>query len=149
MSDCCDCLLLQVITLTIGVTLARMGAMYTKKSHEFADYSYLTEDKFDFSGLGAALLQCISGMGPFSHSEGSLSLGGWYFHGNKINAGKICDSVFQVRSESPKYYPGIISLYPCGPLSPDEEGVYTCMMENSSMMVETRKMGLYLTGRSE
>jgi len=125
-----------------------LGTKALISANEFTDYSYLTEDRFDLDGLGA-LLHCISGLGPFSDRQGSLSLGGWYFHGNRIKISRRCGSEFVQYSESPRVYPGVISLKPCGPLSPDKEGVYTCMMKNSSMMVETRKMGLYLTGRSE
>ena len=56
---------------------------------------------------------------------------------------------FEVRSANKRKFPGIINLYPCGPLLPDEEGVYSCVMMNSSMMVQTTRVGLYLSGRSE
>jgi len=70
-----------------------------------------------------------------------------------ISVGQPCGSVFQVRSANYRNFPGVINLYPCGsvgrPLSPEEEGVYSCMIMNSSMMVQTTRVGLYLSGRSE
>jgi len=117
-------------------------------ANEFADYSYLTEDEFQFDGDGA-VLHCISGLGPSPDQRDSTRLGGWSFHSHQTIIARTCGSEFRQRSENPVLFPGVVSLFPCGPLSPDEEGVYSCMMKNSSMMIETRKMGLYLTGRSE
>jgi len=111
--------------------------------HELTDYSYLTEDEFEPDRFGA-VIRCISGLGPSTNEEKGR-FGGWYFRGQKIIIGRHCDSQFIQHSENP----GIAPLNPCGPLSPDEEGVYSCIMMNSSMMVETRRMGLYVNGRSK
>jgi len=113
-----------------------------------ADYSYITEDKFKLGGDGA-LLCCVSGMGPHNHPDLSLSLGGWYFQGKKLKVSNVCHSTFAQFSEGIDIYPGLVSFRPCGPLSPDEEGVYSCMMKNSSMMVDTYRIGLYIKGRSK
>jgi len=90
------------------------------------------------------LLRCASGL---AH-QNNISLGGWYFNGIELPEEilDVCDAVYQMHS---KMYPGVVDLYPCGSLLPDEEGVYTCIMKNSSMMVETTRVGLYLNGRSE
>ena len=98
----------------------------------------------DYFGV---VFRCISGLGP--GTDANTVLGGWHFGGNKIHIAQQCGSVFQVRSANSRNFPAVINLYPCGSLSPDEEGVYSCMMMNSSMMVQTTRVGLYLSGRSE
>jgi len=91
------------------------------------------------------LLRCASGLGH----QSNISLGGWYFNGIEVKTGDVCGSVFRMHSTNVATYPGVVDLYPCGSLSSDEEGIYTCMMKDSSMMVETTRVGLYLNGRSE
>ena len=116
--------------------------------NQLADYSYITDDEFTTDQFGV-LLRCASGLGP-SDYRSSLSLGGWTFKGTKVPTRYVChDSAFVVRSSNDPIYPETINLYPCGSLSPDEEGVYSCMMKNSSMMVQTIRVGLYLNGRSK
>jgi len=114
-------------------------------ANQIDDYSFLTEpftlDRFD------VVLRCLTGLGP--SGTNNAALGGWYFNGAQIAVAQPCGSVFQVRSGNPNNFPGLINLYPCGSLSPDEEGVYSCMMMNSSMMVQTTRVGLYLNGRSK
>ena len=45
---------------------------------------------------------------------------------------------------------GVVSLWHCQPtLSPAAEGVYACVILNSSMMNQTRRVGVYFSGRSE
>ena len=119
--------------------------------NQLVDYSYLTEDSFTLDNAGV-VLRCASGLGPGNSS--SLTLGGWYFDGNQIASTTGCSpsSVFDQRSANGRLYPGIINLYPCDtddPLSPNEEGVYSFMIMDSSMMVQTARVGLYLSGRSE
>ena len=119
--------------------------------NQLVDYSYLTEGSFTFDNAGV-VLRCASGLGPGSSS--SLTLGGWYFDGNEIASDTRCSpsSVFDQRAANGRLYPGIINLYPCDtddPLSTDDEGVYSCMMMNSSMMIQTTRVGLYLSGRSK
>ena len=115
-------------------------------SNQLPDYSFLTEpftlDMFN------VLLRCVSGLGPTGGYNNAV-LGDWYFGGNQIPVTQPCGSVFQARSGNPNNFPGVLNLYPCGSSSPDEEGVYSCMMMNSSMMVQTTRVGLYLNGRSE
>jgi len=113
--------------------------------NQLDDYSYIIEDHFTLDKLGV-LLRCTSGVGH----QGNTSLGGWYFNGTEVETGDVCDSVFQMRSMySDAINHAVINLYPCGPLSPDKEGIYTCMMKNSSMKVQSTRVGLYLNGRSE
>ena len=120
-------------------------------ANQLADYSYITAplqtDTLPTDTNGVAL-RCATGLGPIG-SQNNNDLGYWYFGGDIIPVAQPCGSVFQVRQAGFRPYPGVINLYPCGSLSPDEEGVYSCMMMNSSMMVQTTRVGLYLSGRSE
>ena len=96
------------------------------------------------------LLRCATGLG--AGSESSINLGGWYFNGKQISVGTTCQmqSTFQVRQASNKLYPGVINLYPCRrELLLNEEGFYSCTIRNSSMIYQTMRVGLYLSGRSE
>ena len=144
------------VNLLLGISVTTTGPNLNPGTdvvakNQLADYSYITEDSFELNSVGV-VLRCASGLGPGSSS--SLTLGGWYFDGNQIATVTRCSnsSVFDQRSTSGRNNPGIINLYPCDtddPLSADEEGVYSCMMKNSSMMVQTTRVGLYLSGRSE
>ena len=134
----------------LGISVTTTGPGLTPETdlvsaNQLVDYSYITDDLFALDQHGV-LLRCASGLGPSNH-QGNVSLGGWYFNGFEVDTGNVC--VFQVRSTNDAIYPGVINLYPCGPLSLDEEGIYSCMMMNSSMMVQTTRVGLYLNGRSK
>jgi len=138
----------------LGVSITTSGLTHSSPStdlisaNQLADYDYITTPlQVDTNGV---VLRCATGLGPTgSERNRNNNLGDWYFGETIVVAAQPCGSVFQVRSAAPRNFPGIINLYPCGPLSPDEEGVYSCMMMNSSMMVQTKRVGLYLNGRSE
>ena len=137
----------------LGISVTTSGPTHSNpltdlvSANQLVDYSYLTDDLFALDKFGV-LLRCASGLGPTGDYNNS-ALGGWYFGGTQILDGNPCRSVFQVRSANARNYTGIVNLYPCGPLSPDEEGVCSCMMMNSSMMIQTTRVGLYLNGRRE
>ena len=144
-----------MVTL-LGITATRITVADSTpatdliSSNQLADYSFLTEpftlDNFD------VVLRCVSGLGP-TGGQTNVNLGDWIFDGAAVLGADTCSNVnpvFQQRSANNNRFPGVINLYPCGePLSPVEEGVYSCMMMNSSMMVQTTRVGLYLSGRSE
>ena len=133
------------ITVTRITTSGSTPATDLISANQIDDFSFLTEpftlDLFD------VVLRCLTGLGP--SGTNNAALGGWYFGGALIAFAQPCGSVFQVRSGNPNNFPGLINLYPCGSLSVDEEGVYSCMMMNSSMMLQITRVGLYLSGRSK
>jgi len=123
----------------------------TVSSNQLGDYSFITAPVKLPTDNHGVVLRCATGLGPAS-DKNTLSLGGWYFRNAKIQVNmQSCQSksVFEVRQARPKSFPGIINLYPCGDLTYDEEGVYSCKILNSSRMIETTRVGLYLSGRSE
>ena len=139
------------ITFCVGVTVTSSGPTHRNPetdlvtANKISDYQFITAPlKTDMSGV---VLRCASGLGLASARN--TDLGGWYFSGNQIAVAQGCGSGFHVRSANPNKYLGIINLYPCGPLSADEEGVYSCRMMTSSFIVQTTRVGLYLSGRSK
>jgi len=136
----------------VGISVTTSGPDHSSpatdlvSANQLADYDYIAAPlQSDSNGVA---LRCATGQGP-TGSQTNNDLGDWYFGGAIIPVNQPCDSVFQVRQASFRNFPGIINLYPCGPLSPDKEGVYSCMMMNSSMMIQTTRVGLYLSGRSK
>ena len=117
-------------------------------SNQITDYSFVTQpfilDEFN------VILRCATGLGP-SVGNFNPSLGGWYFNGAQLPVQDDClgPDVIEVRGASTRNYPGVINLYLCFTFTTTEEGIYSCIMMNSSMMEETMRVGVYLSGRSE
>ena len=149
-------ILLGCYILGIAVTGASNISTDLVSSNQITDYSFVTQpftlDPFN------SILRCVSGLGS-SGSDSNTDLGGWYFNGIQLfepPGGGACEQieysdgeVFLVRGASGRNYPGVINLYLCGTFTTTEEGVYSCIMMNSSMMNQTMRVGVYLSGRSE
>ena len=115
-------------------------------SNQINDYSFVTQP---FILNQNTFLRCATGLGP-SGSDSSTDLGGWYFNRAQIPVGTNCGgSVFEARAENERFFPGGINLLLCGTFTTTEEGVYSCIMMNSSMMEQTMRVGVYFSGRSE
>jgi len=98
------------------------------------------------SGIGL-LFRCASGLVPSGNS--SIELGGIYFRGTMIHNG-ICDGpVIQPRGANLSSFVGVVDVHLCRALTADDEGVYTCTMRNSSMELQSLRVGVYLTGRGK
>jgi len=136
-----------VYILGIAVTGASDISTDLASSNQIADYSFITQP-FTLDPFGV-ILRCATGLGP-SGSNQNIVLGGWYFNGIQIPVGTNCGGdVFEVRGANGRIYPGVISLYLCGTFTTSEEGVYSCIMMNSSIVEQTTRVGLYLSGRSK
>ena len=110
------------------------------------DYSYITGTD---NGLVA---RCVSGLGP-TGTDDNTDLGIWYFNGTQLPYG-LCEdpvvNVIQSRIAGLMNFVGVINLWQCEPtLTITAEGVYTCVIMNSSMINQTGRLGVYLSGRSE
>ena len=124
-----------------------IGIVVTKDSLTLANvHSYV------ITGGGALFLaRCLTGLGPNGTSNGANGdLGGLYFNGTNIGEQAQCNGltgIIQVRPGSTTA--GVINFHQCGSPTTDNEGVYTCAMMNSSMMIQSVRFNIYLNGRSE
>ena len=110
------------------------------------DYSYVAQP---FSlDKHKVIFRCASGLGP-SGINPNVNLGGWYFNGGQVLEGKKCKSVIEIRGAYGFKYPGVINLYLCGIFTTTEEGVYSCIMMNSSKIKQTMRVGVYFSNRSK
>ena len=136
--------------LGIAITGASDISTDLASSNQITDYSFVTQpftlDPFN------VILRCATGLGP-SGSDSNTILGGWYFNGAQLFAPSgdtFCEGiVFEVRGANSRRHPGVINLYLRGTFATTEEGVYSCIMMNSSMMNQTIRVGVYLNGRSK
>jgi len=129
------------------VTEAASSVRGVDFTNPVSDYSFVTQP-FILNPF-RTIFHCSSGLGPLG-SERNTILGGWYFGGRRVQSGKYCsNSVFEMRAANNKNYPGVINLYLCKNFTAAEEGIYSCQMTNSSMMQQTKRVGVYLSDRSE
>ena len=142
-------------TCFIGIAMTAAFDISTDfdSSNQITDYLFVfqpfTLDRFN------VIFRCATGLGP-SGSDSNIVLGGWYFNGVRLfvpTGGGSCEQsggeIFLVRGANTRNYPGVINLYLCGSFTTNEEGVYSCIMMNSSMMNQTMRVGVYFSGRSE
>ena len=144
---CESTIVILLVYIGIAVTGASDVSTDLVSSNQITDYSFVTQpftlDRF------MVILRCISGLGPSNYNRNTV-LGGWYFNEAQVPLGYGCfGPVFEVRSANVRRYPGVINLYLCGTFTTNEEGVYTCIMLNSSIMNQTMRVGVYFSGRSE
>jgi len=153
--------LMMIYILGIAVTGASNIATDLVANNLFIDNSYITQP-FTLAS-DKSILRCISGLGPTGSyiddfgdiiPYGNTVLGGWYFNEIRLfvpGGGSGCQfgHVFEVRGANGRNYPGVINLYLCRTFTTNEEGVYSCIMLNSSMMNQTMRVGVYFSGRSE
>jgi len=142
-------LVLLVYILGIAVTGASSGGPTADliDGNQIIDYSFVAQP-FSLDSLNV-ILRCASGLGT-SGTDPNTVLGGWYFSGSQIFVGTDCSGpVFEVRAARGRDFPGVINLYLCDTFTTIEEGVYSCIMMNSSMMNQTMRVGVYFGGRSE
>jgi len=141
--------------LGIAMTGAYDISMDLRSTNQITDYSFVTTP-FKL-GPYDAIFRCVSGLGPSglgpsgpSGRDLNIALGGWYFKEAKIPVNTRCSgSAFDVSGAPVRRFPGVINLYQCGTFTTTEEGVYSCIMMNSSMMNQTLRVGIYFSGRSK
>ena len=145
-----------VFTVGVAVTEVMYRASGTISSHALisantlADYSYIISRDGDPNG--AVLACCLTGLGPNGTSNDPNGiLGGLYFNGSMIpnsgEQGPCSSNVIQVRPGGS--IAGVTNFHQCGAFSTNVEGIYTCIMMNSSMMNESVRFGIYFSKRSE
>ena len=118
-------------------------------SNQITDYSFVTQPFTLNQHDMVTIFRCATGLGP-SGADSSTDLGGWYFDGAQIPVGTNCGGpVFEVQVTNNEVFPGVINLLMCRTFTTTEEGVYSCIMMNSSMVEQTMRVGVYFSGRSE
>jgi len=131
--------------ISAGITLTggreSKGTNAVSHFNIIKDYSYITPNK---TGL---LFRCVSGLGPM-HKNNS-ELGGLYVGSTEISSGGCDGPMIQPRGATIRHYVGIINIFLCRKLTPNNEGVYNCTMKNSSLAKESVRVGVYLPGRSK
>ena len=138
---------LHIIIAGIAVTGASDINTDLVSHNQITDYSFVTQP-FKLAQSNG-ILRCATGLGPSGDDRNNV-LGGWFFNGRRITLSEGCQGpVVEQRAAGGKRYPGVINLYLCGTFTTTEEGVYSCIMMNSSMMNQTIRVGVYLSGRSE
>ena len=134
-----------LIVYILGIAMFR--PFMFRAENQITDYSNFTQP-FTFNDRNT-FFRCATGLGP-SGADSSTELGGWYLNGAQIPVNASCGrSVFQVRATNDMLFPGGIDLFQCGTFTTTEEGVYSCIMMNSSMMEQTMRVGVYFSGRSK
>ena len=131
-------------TYLLGIALAEVDNE-TDTGNLLTDYSYINGTT---NGL---LARCVSGLGP-TGTDDNTDLGIWYFNGTQLPYG-LCQPpiVHLLQSHAANLTDdiGVINLWQCGAFTATAEGVYKCVMMDSSMMNQTRRLGVYFSGRSE
>ena len=134
---------------TVGIAL--IGVMGSNNAivsaNAISDYSYVN----DRSDNNVQLTRCATGLGPNGTDDNS-ALGEVYFNGNRIpdvGCGHSSSPLFRIQSGYLGNVVGVINIIQCRTFSTAAEGIYTCIMMNSSMMSGSIRFGVYFTGRSE
>ena len=143
---------------TVGVAVTRNSL--TDATDFLIDYSYIHAS--DSPGSGALLARCVTGLGPNSTDPNANSdLGGWHFNNGTMipNSGvnQVCGSpaangrpaVGAIQARPGASTAGVSNLRQCDPFTIALEGIYTCTMMNSSMMIQSVRLGVYFSLRSE
>jgi len=112
----------------------------------------LTDYSIIINPVMALVARCVSGLGPTSIDD-NTALGIWYFNGAPLPYG-LCEMAsatpIQSRITGLMNFVGVVNLWQCvSSLTPATEGVYTCVILDSTMMNQTTRLGIYFSGRSE
>ena len=82
------------------------------------------------------IARCLTGLGPNS-TEGNDVLGKCYFNGSSlpfVDCDDGSSAVVQLRPTNRRA--GIINIWQCREFTTDVEGIYTCIIVNSSMIYD-------------
>ena len=159
LATCYCCIIHQLLwfmyrgVFTVGIALIKVMVSDDAvdntivSANAITEYSYVN-NRGDNRGR---LTRCATGLGP-NATHNNRALGEVYFNGNRIpDVGCRDSSSPIVRLQSPfvSNVVGVINIVQCRTFSTAAEGIYTCIMMNSSMMSESIRFGVYFTGRSK
>ena len=124
------------------------GTNLVQASNVLDDYTYIILDGSEIHNH--ILFRCSTGMGPAGANNNNV-IGNLYYNNIPLPHG-VCNGFMQAEGTgNVQRFPGTYQARVCdnGRLSTSTEGVYTCTLTNSSMMDQSVRIGLYLSGRSE
>ena len=136
----------QTIIICLGVALTggreTTGRIDITLNNRINDYSPVSPTK---NGL---LFRCITGLGPGGNTNDEL--GGLYFKGRQI-PNEQCEGpgIKPIGATIFNFVGAINTLLCTADFNINLEGVYTCMMRNSSLLYENIRIGVYFTTRSK
>ena len=112
------------------------------------DYTYILLDGSERDNH--ILFRCSTGLGPAGNNTNDV-IGNLHYN-NMLLPDGVCNGFIQAEGViDVARFPGTYQARVCnnGILTTSTEGVYTCTLTNSSMMDQSVRIGLYLSGRSE
>ena len=125
------------------------GTNLVQASNVLDDYTYILLDGSEQDNH--ILFRCSTGLGPAGSNTNDV-IGDLYYNNMPLPDG-VCGNGF-IQAEGAVNVarsPGTYNARLCddGKLTTSTEGVYTCTLTNSSIMDQSVRIGLYLSGRSE
>ena len=136
-----------VFIVGIAVTRATVGNNAIISANTLDEYSYV--NTIDSITTSQQIARCVTGLGP-DVVEDNRALGGLYFNGSRMPFSQCSDSSLSIISRAAGLNNlGVINVIQCADFSTRVEGIYTCIMINSSMINDSFRFGIYFTGRSE
>ena len=135
---------------TVGIAL--IGVIDNNdivSANALSDYSYVNARISIISSTQIA--RCVTGLGPSAPDDNNV-VGGVYFNGNRIPNVACSDNSSPIIRQQPAgdlNNLGVINIVQCKAFYTAVEGIYTCIMMNSSMMNESIRFGVYTAARSE
>ena len=124
------------------------GTNAIQASNVLDDYTYILLDGSEQDNH--ILFRCSTGLGPAGNNTNDM-IGNLYYNNMPLPDG-VCNGFIQSMGATDIWrFPGTYNARVCdnGLLTTSTEGIYTCTLTNSSMMDQSVRIGLYLSGRSE
>ena len=124
------------------------GTNLVQASNVLDDYTYILLNGIERDNH--ILFRCSTGLGPTGNNTNDV-IGNLYYN-NMLLPDGVCNGFIQAEGViNVARFPGTYTARVCdnGVLTTSTEGVYTCTLTNSSMMDQSVRIGLYLSGRSE
>ena len=139
--------------IIVGIALIEVmpnhGGNAVVSANAINDYSFVNaQDNGDYR---SQIVRCVTGLGP-SKLDDNSAVGGLDYNGNRLLNGRCSDSFSTIVQPQPAANLnnlGVINIQQCREFTTYSEGVYTCVMMNSSMMEQSVRFGVYFSGRSE
>ena len=139
------------VVFIVGIALIGVmsgdGGNAIVSANAISNYSYVNAIDNIFQGIQIA--RCVTGLGPNS-TESNTALGRCYFNESSLPFVECNDQSSAIVQPNPAHrWAGVINIWQCTDLTTDVEGIYTCIIMNSSMIYESIKFGVYFIGRGK